>query len=551
MSPSARIIPLIFRDGLINNLKTAKVFIMPIYTLSNTQEHYLNSANPPVLDKVVFTIDHIHAGDFEISSTYEVVKFLTDAGIPVTVFFQATNPSHNYEFDRNNARLIYGLAPHLVTLGVHPLPAGNTAARQLEVFHVISGIIKDVTGKKPLVLSYHGAGAGPMPGIHFPDIKYARGIGSAWALGGDDRLNTPVMVMNSIKRSFDYTTERNAAALSSTLFVHTQELAPDSLKKSIFDAYVKEVIARRLQAVPYYEAMLADFKDSPLEPPTTGPVAKGSLRLSASEKVTRRPLKADLKIQILNGDIIETASNVTTQQFHIPVGKYRVSATALGKTESKDIELTKLQGLHEIFLIPVSSTGEPSIPIPPTNTGALGSLRLSASEKGTRRPVIADFLIQDLADKEIARTSATKSELFRLPPSRYQVSAIVDGVSIRSEITLTSTQGIHHIFLVSPSGGGITPPPTQPPITPPSPAAKASLRLSASEKHTRRPLKSDFVIEDMNGNQIDSASGVVTNLFRIPAGQYRVKATWEGKIASSTIDLKITMGLHHIFLIPA
>jgi hypothetical protein len=528
---------------------------MPIYTLSNTQERYLNSANPPVLDKVVFTIDHIHAGNFEISSTYEVVKFLTDAGIPVTVFFQVTNPSHNYEFDRNNARLIYGLAPHLVTLGVHPLPKGNTAAKQLEVFNVISGIIKDVTGKKPLVLSYHGSGAGPMSGIIFSGIKYARGIGSAWAQGGDDRLNTPVMVMNSIKRSFDYTIERNAAALSSTLFVHTQELAPNLLKKSIFDTYVKEVIARRLQAVPYYEAMLADFKDSPSEPPeppTTGSVAKGSLRLSASEKVTRRPLKADFKIQTLNGNIVETANHVTTQQFRIPVGKYRVSATALGKTESKDIELTKLQGLHKIFLIPVSSTGEPSIPIPPTNTGALGSLRLSASEKGTRRPVIADFLIQDLANREIARTSATKSELFRLPPNRYQVSAIVDGVSISSEITLTSTQGIHHIFLVSPaSGGGTTSPPTQPPTTPPpSSVAKASLRLSASEKSTRRPLKADFVIEDMNGKQIDSASGV-TNLFRIPAGQYRIKATWKGKVASSTIDLKLTMGLHHIFLIPA
>ena len=536
--------------GFINNFKMAKVFIMPIYRLSNTQERYLNSANPPVLDKVVFTIDHIHAGNFEISSTYEVVKFLTDAGIPVTVFFQATNPSHNYEFDRNNARLIYGLAPHLITLGLHPLPAGNTTTRQLAIFHVISGIIKDVTAKKPLVLSYHGSGAGPMLGIHFPDVKYARGIGSAWTRGGDDRLNTPVMVMNSIKRSFHYTTERNVAELSSTLFVHTQELVPNSLRKSIFDAYIQEVIARRLQAVPYYDAMLADFNDSssePTEPLPAGSIVKGSLRLSVSEKATRRPLKADLKIQTLNGNIVETARNVTTQQFRIPVGKYRVSATALGKTESKDIELTKRQGLHEIFLIPVSSTGEPNIP--PTNTGALGSLRLSASEKGTRRPVIADFLIKDLANREIAHASGTKSKLFRLPPNRYQVSATVAGVSIKSEITLTSRQGVHHIFLVSgASGGGTTPPPT---IPSPSSTMKASLRLSASEKRTRRPLKSNFVIEDMNGNQIATASAVVTNLFRIPAGRYRIKATWQGKLVSKTIDLKLTMGLHHIFLILA
>lgn len=528
---------------------------MPIYTLSNTQERYLNSANPPVLDKIVFTIDHIHAGDFEISSTYEVVKYLTDANIPVTVFIQATNPSYDYEFDRNNARLIYSLAPHFVTLGAHPLPAGNSAANQAAVFQVVSGIIEDVTGKRPLVLSYHGAGAGPMPGISFPGIKYARGIGSAWSAGADDRLNTPVAVMNSIQRSFDYTTERNAAGLSSTVFVHTQELAPGSLKKNIFDAYVSEVKAHRLQAVSYYEAMQDDFNDSPPTPPPPVSTDMGSIRLSASEKVTRRPLNADFTIKKRNGDSVETASGVTTQLFRIPVGKYRISATAHRNTETKEIELTKLKGLHEIFLIPVSSTGPVTpAPAPPVNTGALGSLRLSASEKRTRRPVNAEFLIQDLADKEVARTTGTKSELFRLPAGTYQVSAIVNGVSVSNEITLTSTQGIHHIFLVSTSGGGTTTPmpPTAPPTIPSaSSAIKGSLRLSASEQRTRRPLKSDFVVEDMDGNQMASATGVVTYLFRIPAGKYRVKASWEGKTVTHSLDLKITMGMHHIFLIPA
>lgn len=183
---------------------------MSVYKLSTVRNRYPASANPPVLDKVCFTIDHIHAGNHHVSSTYEVVKFLVDLQIPVTVFVQATNPSHDYEYDRNNARLIYGLAPHLVSLGVHPLSGTHSQAEQTAVHNTINNIIKSVTGRNPVIMSYHGAGAGPRPGISFPGIKYARGIGSTWARGTDDPLDTPVMVLNSVERSFAYTRDRKS-----------------------------------------------------------------------------------------------------------------------------------------------------------------------------------------------------------------------------------------------------------------------------------------------------------------------------------------------------
>ena len=551
---------------------------MPTYRLSSVSNRYTNSANPPVLDKVAFTIDHVHPGNNTTSSTYEVVKFLVDHGIPVTVFFQATNPSYNYEYDRNNARLIYGLAPHLVTLGVHPLHNGHSQSQQTAVFNVINNIIQDVTGKKPLVLSYHGSGAGPMPGITFPGIKYARGIGSSWTPGSDDPLDTPVMVLNSVQRSFDYTTERNAAGLSSVLFLHTAELTSGSIKKQIFDTYITEVKARRLQAVSYFDAMEADFNAAPPgtgggsggsgsgggstpAPPPADSTDKGSLRLSASESPSRRPLKANFKIQKLTGQTVATASDLTSKQFIVPVGKYRVSATALGKTETKELELTKSQGLHHIFMISASSGGSGGtpttpIPTPPTGSGAQGSLRLSASEKQTRRPISADFLIQDLSGKLIQSGNGT-SQLFRLSPGSYQVSAIVGGVTVSNEITLTSTQGIHHIFLVPAAGStpatpSPTPTPTPPLTTPPSSTAgMGSLRLSASDKNTRRPMRADFIIQDMSGKLIDTSADMTTSLFRIPAGQYQIKAHSDGKSVTATINLTRRQGIHHIFLIPS
>jgi hypothetical protein len=537
---------------------------MPVYQLSAVRDRYIHSANPPVLDRVCFTIDHIHAGSTNVSSTYEVVKFLVDQQIPVTVFIQATNPSHDYEFDRHNAQMLYGLAPHLVTLGLHPLHSGHSQAEQTATQNTINKIIKSVTGQNPTVLSYHGAGAGPEPGIRFPGIKYGRGIGSAWSVGTDQRLDTPVTVFNTIARSFAYTSERNSAGLSSTIFVHSQELTKGSTKKEIFDTYVTEIKAQRLQAVSYLDAMTVDFKDGgtttpPITPPVTPPssISRQSLRLSASDKNTRSPLAADFKIKQASGETVDIANNTASKQFSLPVGRYLVSATARGVTESKTIELTLAKGLHHIFLMPESindiAPTPPVTPTPPTNNvGAVGSMRLSASDKDTRRPVKANFLIKDSSGKTISVASNVETQVFRIPANAYLVSATVGSQTVSANINLTSSKGIHHIFLV-PSAGSTT---VTPPVTPTVPATPTgrnarigSLRLSASEKQTRRPMNADFIVEDLTGKLVATAAQTKTHLFKVPEGTYRIKAHANGKVATQQITLSHTQGRHYIFLL--
>ncbi len=533
---------------------------MATYRLSNVTEQYNFAAKPPVLDRVVFTIDHIHAGDHDICSTYEVVKFLVDKNIPVALFIQATNPSNNYEYDRNNARLIYQLAPNLVTLGVHPLPAGHTQAEQNRVHTTIRNIIKDVTGTFPAVLSYHGAGAGPMPGITFSGIKYARGILSAWAAGTDDPKNTPVMVMNSVSRAFAYTSQRNAAGYSSTIFVHTNELRDGSTKKLVFDTFVKAVEDRKIQAMPYMSAMNVDFSAAvnPTPPtPTTPPSTSGSLgslRLSASTKVGRRPVNADFLIEKLNGDDVERASNVKTQAFRIPVGQYRVTAKIGNVTETATINLNATQGIHHIFLMPAAG-GTPTPPVPPTpgSPTTLGSLRLSASSKVGRRPVNANFLIEGIDNNLVEIANNLKTQAFRIPVGRYKVTAKIGNVIETANINLTATQGIHHIFLMpaANSGSTTTPPATPSVSTPPANSSGlGSLRLSASTEQGRRPVAVDFNITKINGDAVRNVQNVTTQLFRLPAGQYRTTATQGSKVVTKDINLTATQGVHHIFLIP-
>jgi hypothetical protein len=546
---------------------------MPAYQLSTVRNKYEAVANPPVLDKICFTLDHIHAGNSHVASTYEVVKFLVDQQIPVTVFIQATNPSHDYELDRNNAKLIYGLAPHLITLGVHPLSKGATQAQQTATHNTISKIIKEVTGKNPVTMSYHGAAAGPESGIHFPGIKYARGIGSAWSPGTQERLDTPVMPLNTVARSFAYTSERNSAGLSATLFLHTQELSSTSIKKEIFDTYIAEIKAQRLQAVSYFDAMEDDFNDSssggndtptpPVTPPVTPPLtppsstSRQSLRLSASDKNTRAPLTADFKVKQATGETVDVANGTSSNQFSLPVGRYLVSATARGVTQSKTLELTFAKGLHHIFLMPESmsdiSPTTPVTPTPPTtNTGATGTMRLSASDKATRRPVKANFLIKDSSGRTVSSASSVETQVFRIPATAYTVTATVGDQTVSANINLTSNQGIHHIFLVPESGSTAV----TPPVTPTVPAAPSgrnarmgSLRLSASEKVTRRPIDADFIVEDMTGKLIATAAQTKTHLFKIAEGTYRIKAHADGNVAAQEITLSHTQGRHYIFLL--
>ncbi len=243
---------------------------MPVYSPSHVVKTYGFSASPPALDKVVFTIDHIHQGGAGIYSTFDVVKYLVGKQIPVTVFMQCTDPVNLCRVDKRNARDIVNLAPHLVSLGAHSLSPGNSQLAQRNNLILVRDAIRDISGTSLPIMSYHGSGAGPEPDIHYAGITYARGIHSRWSTArNDDPLNTPVMGLGSVNAAFDFIRLRNLAGLSATLFVHTSELTSGSRKKRVFDTLVKEVTARHLQALPYYDAMRVDYGGSAPSAPGT------------------------------------------------------------------------------------------------------------------------------------------------------------------------------------------------------------------------------------------------------------------------------------------
>lgn len=235
---------------------------MPDYVPSYVNETYGLSAHFPTLDRVVFTIDHIHMGGPGIYSTFDIVKYLVNHKIPVVIFMECTDPANQCKKDMVHAKEIYELDPELITLGVHALPKGNTQEAQTARQRLINNVIKDITGSESLLLSYHGAGAGPELGVIFENIKYARGIRSWVAAQRFNRLDTPVMSLSSIRAAFKYTKLRNKAGLSATLFVHSVELRSSYPQKKVFDAFIKQVTEQSLQALPYSKAMELDYSDA-------------------------------------------------------------------------------------------------------------------------------------------------------------------------------------------------------------------------------------------------------------------------------------------------
>ena len=250
---------------------------MPTYKQSNVTKIYQGSTTSSALDRVVFTIDHVHHGGPGLYDTLDVVAFLVGKKIPITIFIQCSDPLNRCPKERASAKQLFDLDPHLVSLAPHSLSPKNSPLAQRNNLSLIQDVIKDTTNAHSSVMSYHGHRAGPENGISYAGIDYARGIKTSSRTQSDNPFDTPVMGLNSVSSAFNYTSSRNSKGFCATLFVHSSELRNGTPKKRVFDTFVKEVDASRLQAVDYHSAMRSDFSASPSVPtPPTTPTVPSS-----------------------------------------------------------------------------------------------------------------------------------------------------------------------------------------------------------------------------------------------------------------------------------
>ena len=202
-------------------------------------------------------------------------------------------------------------------------------------------------------MSYHGHNAGPISGLIFPGVRYARGVTNAWTPGGNDSLNTPVVTAHTIKRCLEEIEAMNNAGLVPTFFFHTHELiSGHGTFKSRFDNIVNLVLHQKLAAVPYLAAMETSFNDTSSSSGGGNNIVTRPCRISASEIGTLRPIKVDFSIVGVDGQEVDSATNLDTEVFILPVGDYTVKASINGNIrDSKNLTLTSAGGLHVIVYV--------------------------------------------------------------------------------------------------------------------------------------------------------------------------------------------------------
>lgn len=334
---------------------------MPHYQPSSVSGQYTHMARPPFPDKISFTLDHLQVSTPAAPGTADIVRYLTARDIPVTVFVRCAEPRNGCPRNRPLAEEVYRINPRLVTLGVHSRSKTRPRQEQLDNLAAINNMIEDITGKKSMVMSYHGKNAGPVPGFSFPGMRYCRGITSKWSSAGFDGFNTPVVSANTIKKCYAEVAAMNKSGLVPTLFFHSHELskAPGHrIFKSRFDNFVNDIVHKNLQAVHYLEAMETSL--NPGSAPVSGgdtddsdtPTITRRFRVSASEIGTLRPVKVDYIIEDADGRQVGMTQNKTTELFTLPVGDYIVRARVNNQERChQHFTLTVAGGLHVILYV--------------------------------------------------------------------------------------------------------------------------------------------------------------------------------------------------------
>ena len=272
--------------------------------------------------------------------------------------------------------------------------------------------------------------------------------------------------------------------------------------------------------------------------------ALGGLRVSALTKVGNRPTNASFYIQKLNGENIENVKGVSTQQFNLPAGKYRITARKGTARVVTEVTVVANRGMHEIFHIPevptttaatsTSSTASSSqaarpvvvtpprpaqapsaapaqaavvaTPATPASSGQgdaekTGRLELFSQASSSNKSIKSNFYVQTTAGKLVANKTYVDSIGYKLPAGKYKVTVRSTGYEDKTaQITVREGQVRREVFKMNTKSAApaqaapalipVIPAPTSAtpaPVTQaPAPASQAAPEAGQSQNQANR-----------------------------------------------------------------
>lgn len=327
---------------------------------------------------------------------------------------------------------------------------------------------------------------------------------------------------------------------------------------------------------------------------TTGTsTALGGLRVSALTKVGNRPTNASFYIQKLNGENIENVKGVSTQQFNLPAGKYRITARKGTARVVTEVTVVANRGMHEIFHIPevpaTTSTAAtqqtpprpaqtqpaatPAAPSRPagaadSNTAKTGRLELFAQSASNNAAIKSNFYVQTVDGKLVTNKTYVDSIGYKLPPGKYKVTVRATGYEdksvqlivregqVRREVFKMSTKRAAAPAAATPPSIPVIPAPSAPVTQAPAPQApqaqtpaaprpaqnqanrRGGLQVNIVSAETGQGLIADISVHRPDGTEIRRSNQTSKARFNLPPREFVIRINYGGLVTNQKVKIR-------------
>lgn len=318
-------------------------------------------------------------------------------------------------------------------------------------------------------------------------------------------------------------------------------------------------------------------------------VAMGGLRVSALTKEGNRPTNASFYIQKLNGENVENVKGVSTQQFNVPAGKYRITARKGTARVVSEVTVVANRGLHEVFHIPevptVAATKPkvekkavtkaepkkeakqkaPEVKAAPvvaakqedkaSDGKKMGRLELFSKTATNNKTIKSNFYIQTPAGKLVANKTYADSIGYKLPVGKYKVTVRSSGYKDKViELMVRDGQVRREVFKMQPknSAAPVSRAPTpvrQAPITQ-APAIQAApvrqdresrrggLQVNIVSATTGQGIIADVSVHRPNGREVSRSNQSSSARFDLPPREFVVRVTHGGLVTNQKVQIR-------------
>ncbi|PID45174.1 MAG: hypothetical protein CSB47_09915 [Proteobacteria bacterium] len=308
--------------------------------------------------------------------------------------------------------------------------------------------------------------------------------------------------------------------------------------------------------------------------------AMGGLRLSALTKVGNRPTNVSFYIQKLNGKNVKSVKGVSTQQFRLPAGHYRITARKGTARVVAKVKVQANRGVHKIFHMPsatgasaptaapavrsattaskastpATTTQQPVTTTPAKDKAKTGRLELFSQTATSNKPIKSNFYIQNPAGKLVVHKTYVESIGYKLPSGKYKVTVRSSGYQDKTtELFVRGGQVRRQVFKLQPKNSA----PTRLPATAPSvqtPVSRApatttavaqrrevqrgGLQVNIVSAETGQGLLADIAIYQPNGREVRRSSQVSSVRYDLPPQELIVRVNYGGLVTNQKVKIR-------------